>query len=194
MGRKLEFDKDEALKMAMESFWKNGYTATSMRDLAAKLGIHLGSVYNALGDKEKLFESSLRLNIESCILPKLQKINETENALEAITGYLDRIVEECSNPDKYPGCFVVNSLLNITDISATVSKTLQEYMTQLENTLIDCIKRGQQGGVLSPNLEATESAHFIIATMFSIRTMSKLGLPAAYLHNAKICALRALKK
>lgn len=192
MGRKLEFDKNKALTLAMEGFWKNGYDATSMRDLAVKMGIHLGSVYNALGDKEKIFESCLRLNLDTCVLPKLQMINETEDVLTALRNLLDSVVEECTNPEKHPGCFLVNSLLNITTINENVSRTLSEYMEQLEKTLISCIRRGQESGQISPEKDPLEYAHFVMACMFSIRTLCKLGLPASYMHDAKECALRAI--
>lgn len=192
MGRKLEFDKDKALKLAMESFWENGYEDTSMRELAAKLGIHLGSVYNALGDKERVFESCLRLNLDTCILPKLQKMNETVEAPAALRGYLERVVEECTHPENYPGCFLVNSLPNIANISDSVSQMLNEYMSKLDEALIACIRRGQENGQISCEKNPQEYAHFIMATAFSIRTMGKFGLPHSYMQDTKECALRAL--
>ncbi len=83
MGRKLEFCRDKALHTAMESFWAQGYESTSMRDLAQRLGLHHGSVYNALGDKEKVFEAALRLNIEEEILPRLKALGGRSRPLSA---------------------------------------------------------------------------------------------------------------
>jgi TetR/AcrR family transcriptional repressor of nem operon len=87
MGRKLEFDKNQALEKVMNSFWAKGYDATSMRDLAQHLGLHLGSVYNALGDKDKVFEDALHLNIQRHVLPHLEALTSSENPLSALDGF-----------------------------------------------------------------------------------------------------------
>ena len=55
MARPREFDEGEALDAAMDCFWRDGYEATSVRDLAARMGITGASLYNAFGDKRSLF-------------------------------------------------------------------------------------------------------------------------------------------
>ncbi|MDT7627056.1 MAG: TetR/AcrR family transcriptional regulator, transcriptional repressor for nem operon, partial [Pseudonocardiales bacterium] len=39
MPRTKEFDPEVALERAMELFWRQGYTATSVADLVAHLGV-----------------------------------------------------------------------------------------------------------------------------------------------------------
>jgi TetR/AcrR family transcriptional regulator, transcriptional repressor for nem operon len=60
MGRPREFDEPAALEAAMDCFWRDGYGATSVRDLAARMGINAASLYNAFGDKRSLFCVALR--------------------------------------------------------------------------------------------------------------------------------------
>ena len=43
----------------MKCFWHRGYEATSVRDLADKMGISGPSLYNAYGDKRALFVQAL---------------------------------------------------------------------------------------------------------------------------------------
>src|SRR4051812_21795286 len=50
-----QFDEDALLEVALEAFWQNGFTATSMVDVAEATGVQRGSLYNAYGDKERLF-------------------------------------------------------------------------------------------------------------------------------------------
>ncbi|MGP4083673.1 helix-turn-helix domain-containing protein [Streptomyces sp. KR55] len=54
MARPRAFDTDLALKRAMELFWKQGYSATPLPHLTARLGIGGGSLYAAFGSKEGL--------------------------------------------------------------------------------------------------------------------------------------------
>lgn len=50
-----QFNEDEALERAMHVFWRRGYGATSMQDLAQATGVLRGSLYNAYGDKQAIF-------------------------------------------------------------------------------------------------------------------------------------------
>ena len=52
MPRPKEFSEIAALDAAVDCFWQRGYEATSMRDLAASMGISAPSLYNAFGDKQ----------------------------------------------------------------------------------------------------------------------------------------------
>ncbi|MGB1215804.1 MAG: TetR/AcrR family transcriptional regulator, partial [Pikeienuella sp.] len=49
------FDLDDATDKAAAVFWAKGYEATSISDLVAAMGINKGSLYNAFGDKRRLF-------------------------------------------------------------------------------------------------------------------------------------------
>src|SRR4051812_26317973 len=50
-----QFDEDALLEVAIETFRRHGFAATSMIDVAAATGVQRGSLYNAYGDKERLF-------------------------------------------------------------------------------------------------------------------------------------------
>jgi AcrR family transcriptional regulator len=47
------------LNAAIDCFWHRGYEATSVRDLAASMGLSGPSLYNAFGDKRALFVRAL---------------------------------------------------------------------------------------------------------------------------------------
>ncbi|NMG58023.1 TetR/AcrR family transcriptional regulator, partial [Geitlerinema sp. P-1104] len=59
MGRHKEFNRQDVLDKAMLTFWRQGYEATSIRNLIASMGIHRGSLYDTFGDKHSLFQETL---------------------------------------------------------------------------------------------------------------------------------------
>ncbi len=192
MGRKLEFCRDKALHTAMESFWAQGYESTSMRDLAQRLGLHLGSVYNALGDKEKVFEAALRLNIEEEVLPRLKALMEDPDPMRALDRHLTHIVEECAKPDSKPGCFVMNSLLEITQINDRITGILHGYMTDVENAYITCLDNAKRAGQIPASHDTRKYARFVIGSTLSMRALAKLKAPAGMIDDVRECALKAL--
>src|SRR6195256_285408 len=58
-GRPRAYDPDVALGRAIESFWKAGYSATSLDDRGGQPGMHRPSLYGAFGDKQDLYLKAL---------------------------------------------------------------------------------------------------------------------------------------
>ena len=44
MGRSKAFDRDRVLLKAVNTFWRKGYTSTSVQDLVDSMGIHRASL------------------------------------------------------------------------------------------------------------------------------------------------------
>ena len=60
MARHKEFDKEAVLEQAMLLFWRQGYEATSIRDLIEVTGISSSSLYESFGDKRAIYLAALR--------------------------------------------------------------------------------------------------------------------------------------
>jgi TetR/AcrR family transcriptional repressor of nem operon len=194
MGRKLEFCKDKALEQAMDSFWRRGYTSTSMRDLAENLGLHLGSVYNALGGKESVFESSLKLYFERHIEPHLQEMRTSADCRQAVVNYVNRAYEDCTTrSSSAPGCFLVNSVLSITEINETITKEVHDHLHRVEVALVECIERGRKAGQFPKISDAKQCAHGIMAACTAIWVMKKYGMNDAFLADIRDGAVKSLE-
>ncbi len=63
-GRPRSFDRDSALAVALEQFWRGGYEGTSVSTLTSAMGVTPPSLYAAFGDKRQLFEEASALYFE----------------------------------------------------------------------------------------------------------------------------------
>ena len=59
MARPIEYDRDKVLDKAMQTFWEQGYCATSMSTLVETTDLKPGSLYAAFESKEGLFLATL---------------------------------------------------------------------------------------------------------------------------------------
>jgi AcrR family transcriptional regulator len=60
-GRPRTFDREAALRRAMEVFWAKGFDTCSMADLVDAMGINSPSLYAAFGSKEDLYREAVEL-------------------------------------------------------------------------------------------------------------------------------------
>lgn len=108
-GRPREFDRTDALNKAMKVFWQKGYTATSMSDLYAAMGIKSPSLYAAFGSKEDLYDEVLK-HYEQCIGPQIWgDITAEVSPKAAIARWLERSAEMLTHCDLPHGCMVTLS-------------------------------------------------------------------------------------
>ena len=57
-GRPRAYQPEVALARALDVFWKEGFSATSLDDLSAATGMNRPSLYGAFGDKRELYIKS----------------------------------------------------------------------------------------------------------------------------------------
>src|SRR6516165_5346166 len=129
MARPREFDEASALDAAMDCFWRDGYEATSVRDLAVRMGITGGSLYNAFGDKRSLFREVLQRYAERWTRERIARLEATLPPKEAVRAFLSEIVERSVDGDRR-GCLLVNAALEVAphdrELGAAVAARLGE--------------------------------------------------------------------
>ncbi|WP_281561371.1 TetR/AcrR family transcriptional regulator [Thalassomonas sp. RHCl1] len=107
-GRKLEFDKQQALEAAMQVFWQKGYLGASLSDLTSSMGINKPSMYSTFGNKEKLFLQATEHYIENHGKIHVACLSLPDTPLrERLKKFLSSVISaqfESSNPK---GCYVM---------------------------------------------------------------------------------------
>ncbi len=109
-GRQRLFNTEQALDAAMLTFWKNGYSGTSIASLTTAMGINKPSMYAAFGNKEQLFLTAVERYVQKHGFPHAEKLMQgAESLKERVRLYLSSIAEMQMDEDLPGGCFVTNS-------------------------------------------------------------------------------------
>ena len=97
MARPREFDEATALEAAIECFWHRGYEATSVRDLADKMGISGPSLYNAYGDKRALFAQALEHYVDNSARALIKRLEASLPPKQAVRRFIEEIIDRSVN-------------------------------------------------------------------------------------------------
>jgi TetR/AcrR family transcriptional regulator, transcriptional repressor for nem operon len=173
MARPREFDEATALEAAIECFWHRGYEATSVRDLADKMGISAPSLYNTYGDKHALFAQALERYLD---LSARALIKELENALppkQAIRRFIEEIIRRSVNDRERRGCFLINSALEVAPHDRELGAFIADRLTEIEAFFYRSIKRAQAEGTVPRNIAAKDVARLFLGVLLGIRVLAR---------------------
>ena len=177
-GRHRLFDKEVALDVAMELFWTNGYSGTSLSDLTESMGITKPSLYWAFGNKEKLYKSVLERYVHKYSEIHQTHLMSTEPLKKRVKYYLGSIVDMVSSPELPGGCFVCMSSSesvghNIPDEART---TLENLNTLVQSSLIDFFTDEIEKGHLSKDKSAASIGNYILSLQMGLAVMARNGI------------------
>ena len=173
MPRPREFDEASALDAAMERFWRRGYEATSLRDLTDAMGLTAPSIYNAFGDKQKLFGRALERYLEHTTRERLRRLEEELPPKEAIRRFFAEIIDHSINDRQRKGCFLVNSALEIAPHDAKCRAVIAAQFGDIEGFFRRRILAGQTEGAISRDTEAKDLARLLLGVLLGIRVLAR---------------------
>ncbi|WP_299661251.1 TetR/AcrR family transcriptional regulator [uncultured Psychromonas sp.] len=142
-GRPRQFNREQAIKSAMDLFWQKGYESTSLAELRKVVGnISSASFYAAFGSKQALYSECLALYTSTCNETFSDLENETIPAKDAIKNMLLKNVHMQTSAKQPSGCMIVLSGLNCGDENKEVEQMALSVRNDIRKSLVKCIERG----------------------------------------------------
>lgn len=174
MGRPREFDEAAVVDAAMDCFWRDGYEATSVRDLATRMGITATSLYNAFGDKRSLFREVLRRYAERSTRERIVRLESALPPKEAVRTFLGEIVERSIDGDRR-GCLLVNTALEIAPHDSELGAEVAARFEEIEAFFRRTITAAQAEGSVPSNRDASDLAHMLLGVTLGLRVLARMN-------------------
>ncbi|WP_432937322.1 TetR/AcrR family transcriptional regulator [Kribbella sp. CA-253562] len=175
VGRHKEFDPDVAVMQAMEVFWRQGYARTTPQDLVDALGIGKGSLYNAFGSKQALFELALRQYRDSQVQTLIDLLDEAGPVKERLRAALWFLVETDFADPARPGCFAVNSAAEVAGSNEAAAELVRRMFEQTEDAFRALVEQGQRTGEIALEVDALSVASLLVNTVIGLRLQSRIA-------------------
>jgi TetR/AcrR family transcriptional repressor of nem operon len=191
MPRPREFDEAAALQAAIDCFWQRGYAATSVRDLAASMGISGPSLYNAFGDKRALFVQALGHYLDSSTRARIKRL-ESLPPKQAVCTFIAEIIEASVSDRERRGCLLINSALEVAPHDAELGAVIADRLGEIEAFFRRAIKAAQAQGMVPPERKAKELARLLLGVLLGIRVLARVNPDRALLEGVARPALELL--
>ena len=173
MARPREFDEVTALEAAIECFWHRGYEATSVRDLADKMGISAPSLYNAYGDKHALFVQALERYLDHSTRARIKRLEDSLPPKQAIRRFLEEIIERSVNDRERRGCFLINSALEVAPHDRKLGALIADRLAEIEAFFYRSIRAAQAEGAVPQDRVAKDLARLLLGVLLGIRVLAR---------------------
>lgn len=172
MPRAKEFDEAEVLDQALELFRARGFKHTSFADLVDELGVSRQSLYDTYGDKQTLYQTALKRYLDRAIDGMRRKLDDPAPIRVVLTGLFDGLVAGgCSNGS--PGCFMVNSMVELSPHDADTRALAQAHAREIEGLLVSRLSAAQRQGEIAKAKDPVALARFFYHTLLGLSVASR---------------------
>ncbi|BCY09032.1 TetR/AcrR family transcriptional regulator [Actinoplanes sp. L3-i22] len=169
-GRK-QFDVDEALRRAMDVFWRWGYSEASIERLTEGTGLGRGSLYGTFGDKSTLFRKSLLRYAETYHPLYDQALSGPHpNPSAVVAAYLRVTLNRIADPAVPDGCLLTMSAAQLQALDAESQALVRAMIAGLRAMLEQAMRAAG-----ADDQAAAELALCTLATNKSLAVLSRAG-------------------
>jgi len=176
MGRPLEFDRDEALDVAMRVFWSRGYKATSLQDLLHAMDLSKSSFYQSFGSKHELLQRNIDRYRRAVTASMQARLAQAPSGRRFIEDILHETAQDTHPADRQWGCLVMNCASEFARSDAVVADLVMDSIRGFEEVFRQAVERAQQEGDIAPEQDAVALARYLASSRSGLLTMAKAGV------------------
>ncbi|WP_394620225.1 TetR/AcrR family transcriptional regulator [Lentzea sp. JNUCC 0626] len=178
MARPREFDRTEALQKATKVFWDKGYAATSTDHLLKEMNIGRQSLYNAFGDKRKLYLEALESYQDTTVAGHVRRLTDAESPLEGIRQLLAGIAPE-DDELRSLGCLGVGSVSEFGPADPELARLRDRTNRILGEEVSTRIRAAQALGEIDESVDVADATGFVLLTMTGLQVSARAGADVA---------------
>ena len=191
-GRPRSFDRQAALRQAMQVFWALGYEGATLNELQEAMGgIAPPSFYAAFGSKEELFREAVELYSRTLGAPMMKALDDGPTARASIEALLEAAVESFCKPGLPRGCFLVFGAFNNVPSNKNVEDYVRGLRVRRQRAIQQRLQRAVKEGELPKNLDLVAMAAFYTTVIDGLAIQARDGVSRKALNFAVRCAIVA---
>ncbi|XQW83565.1 TetR/AcrR family transcriptional regulator [Thalassotalea piscium] len=175
MAKATKYDRNEVVDKATKLYWKNGFHATSMRNLQDEIDMRPGSIYAAFGSKEGLFKETLKNYTELAITELEQCRQAHDSVIDALKVFIKAQVIDTQDDAPNGMCMLAKTVAELTEDNQELLDIAKACLGEIANKFVSLLKEAQTLGEIDKDKNAEELAIHIQIQIAGLRTFAKIN-------------------
>ena len=157
--------KEEILQTSRELIRQQGWSAVSIRSVAAACGVSVGSIYNYFDSKADLVAATVE-SVWAEIFHRPQDVAVFEDILACVAWMYQRMAYGC---ERYPGFFTLHSLGFMREDKSDGKRRMQQTWHHILNGLCAVLQKDAKirADAFTPQFTAEKFAEVLFSLMLS---------------------------
>lgn len=162
MARSVEFNEQDAIAKAMDVFWKKGYNGASMRELTEAMGINSSSLYNTIGDKQKLFVRCIKNYTETRMADALKIAHESKSSLNAIITFINASVNTIIHGND--SCLAIKTTFEVAKVDTDIQAILKADSDFTHSLILSLVKNAMDKNEINSTIDPEMLTDYIVSS------------------------------
>jgi TetR/AcrR family transcriptional regulator, copper-responsive repressor len=176
-GRPRAYDAQAALKQATETFWRGGYSGTSLDEIAAATGMNPPSLYAAFGNKRTIYLEALAHYWQLSLAATREALAEDRPLREALMlAYEAALSIYFSGKGRARGCFVIGTAVAEAVDDPDIRNSVAAGLRAIDANFEARFRAAREKGELKHNADPSALALLASATMQTIAIRARAGV------------------
>jgi len=166
-----QFDEDTVLGAALDLFWRRGFAATSMIDLAQTTGVQRGSLYNAYGDKEQLFLLAFDQYAQRFLSSAQQALSDPDPRA-ALVAFFETAIANMTSGSPSRGCLTTKTAIEGNHAGAAIEARVKRLVSDLTSLVVAVFSTAAARRILV--IEPAAAAELVVTFTRGLAVMERV--------------------
>ena len=180
-GRPKGFDRDAAVRAAMDLFWERGYEGSTFDDLAAAMGINASSFRNTFKSKELLYREATDAYVSEAGSWFDGVLAGEKDVHMAFRRLVEEAAERYTREGLPLGCMVSLAATHSPPSMLSLKQMMSSHRNSAERAMMQRLRQGQEDGQIADDINVEAMAAFFNTTFRGMAVQARDGASTARL-------------
>ena len=190
-GRPRAFDREQALEIALDLFWRHGFDGTTIPQLTTAMGISTPSLYAAFGSKDSLYREVVKLYLSRYTGFMSILFDEKVTVREAIEHALLAAAKQFTQAGHAPGCMISCAELTASPDNMALTVEMAGLRLASQDIIFNRLETARKIGELPNETDTASLAAFYAMVTQGMSVQARDGANATVLKRLAKMAMQA---
>lgn len=173
MGRAPKHNDKQTIDRAVNLFWRQGYAATSLKDIETALDLGPGSIYARFGSKAGAYQAALINYAEARRDDFHAHIDAAPRIIDGIAAHIRSLAGICSIDQPSSACMLMKSMTEFNGTEPGLFETAVDLLAETEEMFADALRAAQKFEEIAADADPVFIAASVQSQIMGIRAYAQ---------------------